>query len=308
MRNDAGYKNIFSGIADELNNIENIGAVAAYIPKLRDVDPNKFGAHLLTIDKQHFCFGDSSEKFSIQSIAKVLSLAMAFELEEDKLWERVGVEPSGISFNSLLQLEAGKGIPRNPLVNAGALVISDILVSRLKDPKRELIEFIKMASGNTEIAYSPAIAESEKLTGFKNAALINLMKSYGNIKNDIDTVLDFYFNLCSIEMNCKELAEAFLFLSADGVNPLNGNRVTSASKAKRINAIMQLCGFYDEAGEFAFKVGLPGKSGVGGGIIAIHPGVYSVAVWSPKLNSKGNSYRGMKILEYLTTRTESSIF
>ena len=291
-----------------MKNMENSGAVAAYIPKLREVDPNKFGAHLLTIDNQNFSFGDSNEKFSIQSIAKALSLAMAFELEEDKLWERVGVEPSGISFNSLLQLEAGKGIPRNPLVNAGALVIGDILVSRLKDPKRELIEFIRKASGNAEIAYSPAIAESEKLTGFKNAALINLMKSYGNIKNDIDTVLDFYFNLCSIEMTCKELAESFLFLAADGVNPLTGNRVVSASKAKRINAIMQLCGFYDEAGEFAFKVGLPGKSGVGGGIIAIHPGVYSIAVWSPRLNSKGNSYRGMKILEYLTTRTESSIF
>lgn len=303
-----GYKQIFSGIADELKKMENSGAVAAYIPKLREVDPNKFGAHLLTIDNQHFCFGDSNEKFSIQSIAKVLSLAMAFELEEDKLWERVGVEPSGISFNSLLQLEAGNGIPRNPMVNAGALVISDILVSRLKDPKRELIEFIRKASGNAEITYSSAIAESEKLTGYKNAALINLLKAYGNIKNDVETVLDFYFNLCSIEMTCKELAESFLFLAADGVNPLNDNRIVSASKAKRINAIMQLCGFYDEAGEFAFKVGLPGKSGVGGGIIAIHPGVYSIAVWSPKLNSKGNSYRGMKILEYLTTRTESSIF
>ena len=302
------YKKIFAGIPDELKGMENSGAVAAYIPKLREVDPNKFGAYLLTIDNQHFSFGDSSEKFSIQSIAKVLSLAMAFELEEDKLWERVGVEPSGISFNSLLQLEAGQGIPRNPLVNAGALVISDILVSRLKDPKRELIEFIRKASGNAEIAYSPVIAESEKLTGFKNAALINLMKSYGNIKNDIDTVLDFYFNLCSIEMTCKELAESFLFLAADGVNPLTGNRVVSASKAKRINAIMQLCGFYDEAGEFAFKVGLPGKSGVGGGIIAIHPGVFSIAVWSPRSNSKGNSYRGMKILEYLTTRSKSSIF
>ncbi len=302
------YKEIFSGMAEELKSMKNSGTVAAYIPKLCEVDPDKFGAHLLTIDNQHFCFGDSNEKFSIQSIAKVLSLAMAFELEEDKLWERVGVEPSGISFNSLLQLEAGKGIPRNPLVNAGALVISDILVSSLKNPKRELIEFIRKASGNAEIAYSPAIVESEKLTGFKNAALINLMKSYGNIKNDIDTVLDFYFNLCSIEMTCKELAETFLFLAADGINPLSGIRIVDSSKAKRINAIMQLCGFYDEAGEFAFKVGLPGKSGVGGGIIAIHPDVYSIAVWSPKLNSKGNSYRGMKILEYLTTRTKSSIF
>jgi len=293
---------------DELKKIENIGSVASYIPKLREVDPDKFGVHLVTLNNQHYSLGDANEKFSIQSIAKVLSLAMAFELEDEKLWDRVGVEPSGISFNSLLQLETGKGIPRNPLVNAGALVICDILVGRLKNPKHELIEFVRNASGNPDIEYSHDIAESEKLTGFKNAALINLMKSYGNIKNDIDVVLDFYFNLCSIELTCKELAGSFMFLAADGVNPLTGIRVVSSSKAKRINAIMQLCGFYDEAGEFAFKVGLPGKSGVGGGIIAIHPGAYSIAVWSPKLNSKGNSYRGMKILEYLTTRTESSIF
>ena len=301
------YTNIFSGMADELKTIENIGSVASYIPKLHEVDPNKFGVHLVTLDNQHYSLGDSNDKFSIQSIAKVLSLAMAFELEGDKLWERVGVEPSGISFNSLLQLETGKGIPRNPLVNAGALVICDILVGRLKNPKHELIEFIRKASGNPDIEYSPDIAESEKLTGFKNAALINLMKSYGNIQNDIAIVLDFYFNLCSIELTCKELAESFMFLAADGVNPLTNIRVVSSSKAKRINAIMQLCGFYDEAGEFAFKVGLPGKSGVGGGIIAIHPGAYSIAVWSPKLNSKGNSYRGIKILEYLTTKTNSGL-
>jgi glutaminase len=197
--NPVSYKKIFSGISVELKNMENSGAVAAYIPKLREVDPNKFGAHLLTIDNQHFCFGDSNEKFSIQSIAKVLSLAMAFELEEDKLWKRVGVEPSGISFNSLLQLETGNGIPRNPLVNAGALVISDILVGRLKDPKRELLDFIRKASGNAEITYSPAIAESEKLTGFKNAALINLMKSYGNIK----TILIRFWIFTSIYARLK---------------------------------------------------------------------------------------------------------
>jgi glutaminase len=144
--------------------------------------------------------------------------------------------------------------------------------------------------------------------GFKNAALINLMKSYGNITNDIDCVLDLYFDLCSIEMSCMEMSQVFLFLAADGVNPLTNVRVVRAKKSKRINSIMQLCGFYDQAGEFSFNVGLPGKSGVGGGIIAIHPGQFSIAVWSPRLNKRGNSYRGMKILEILTTRTRSSIF
>lgn len=302
------YQNLFLELALELENIDNNGEVASYIPELRDVDPNIFGLHLTTVDNQNYGLGHSNDKFSIQSISKVLSLALAFEIEEDKLWERVGVEPSGTPFNSLIQLEYEQGIPRNPFINAGALVICDILVSRLKNPKHEFIEIVRKISGNPKIDYCRRVAESEKLTSYTNAALINLMKAYGNIKNDIDVVLDFYFNLCSVEMTCKELAQGFLFLAANGVNPLTSETIISPSKSKRINAIMQLCGFYDEAGEFAFKVGLPGKSGVGGGIIAIHPGIYSIAVWSPKLNVKGNSYRGMRILECLTTITNSSIF
>jgi len=302
------YHQLFAEMAFELQQVDNRGTVASYIPELRDVDPTKFGLHLTTIDLRHYCLGDSNEKFSIQSISKVLSLALAFELEDDFLWERVGVEPSGTPFNSLVQLEYEQGIPRNPFINAGALVICDILVSRLPNPKEALIEFTRKVSGTPTIDYSPRVAESEKSTGYTNAALINLMKAYGNIHNDIEVVLDLYFNLCSIEMTCQELAQGFLFLAANGINPLTNEQVVSSSKSKRINAIMQLCGFYDEAGEFSFKVGLPGKSGVGGGIIAVYPGHYSIAVWSPRLNDKGNSHRGMKILEFFTTRTKSSIF
>ncbi|MGB3210413.1 MAG: glutaminase [Desulforhopalus sp.] len=302
------YQEIFSEIAIEIQNMDNHGEVASYIPELRNVDAGKIGIHLVTVDNKGFSLGHCNEKFSIQSISKVLSLTLAFKLDDERLWDRVGVEPSGSPFNSLVQLEYEKGIPRNPFINAGALVISDILVSRLKEPKREFIEFTRKISGNPYIDYSSRVAKSEKTTGYRNAALINLMKAYGNIENDIDTVLDLYFHLCSVEMSCKELAQAFLFLASGGVNPTTNEEVISVSKSKRINAIMQLCGFYDEAGEFSFKVGLPGKSGVGGGIIAIHPGKYSIAVWSPKLNEKGNSYRGVKILEYLTTRTQSSIF
>ena len=310
MKSDQGldYKKLFSEMVFELRHIKDIGHVASYIPELRNVDPKKFGIHLTTIDNQNYSLGDSNDKFSIQSISKVLTLALAFELEDEFLWERVGVEPSGTPFNSLVQLEYEKGIPRNPFINAGALVLCDILVSRLQHPKQEFIEFTRKVSGNPTIEYCPRVAESEKLTGYTNAALINLMKAFGNIHNDIETVLDLYFHICSIEMTCKELAQGFLFLAANGVHPLTHERVVNVSKSKRINAIMQLCGFYDEAGEFSFKVGLPGKSGVGGGIIAIYPGHYSIAVWSPKLNSKGNSYKGMKILEFLTTRTKLSIF
>jgi len=302
------YKAIFSLLAESLTTIDNDGDVASYIPELSKVDGNKFAMHMITLDDQHHSLGDEQESFSIQSIAKVLSLTLAFELTNEDLWQRVGVEPSGTAFNSLVQLEYEHGIPRNPFINAGAIVICDVLLSVLDNPKDDFIHFVRQLVDNQDINYNQTIAESEKATSYQNAALINLMKSYGNIHNDIDQVLDFYFNLCSIKMSCKELAQCFMYLATNGVNPLNNKRITSVSKAKRINAIMQLCGFYDEAGEFSFKVGLPGKSGVGGGIIAVHPGQYSVAVWSPKLNAKGNSYRGIKVLELLTTQAQSSIF
>ena len=302
------YKKILSGVPDELKNLEDKGKVASYIPELKNVDPNKLGINLITVNNKNYSLGDSDEKFSIQSISKVLALTLAFKLDDSKLWERIGVEPSGTSFNSMIQLEYEKGIPRNPLINAGALVLCDILVSRLKNPREEFIEFLRNISGDPNIDCSFKVFESEKQTGFRNTALINLMKSFGNIKNKIESVLDLYYHLCSIEMSCKQLSQVFLYLASNGIHPATNIEVVSASKSKRINAIMQLCGFYDEAGEFAFKVGLPGKSGVGGGIIAIHPGEFSIAVWSPRLNKKGNSYKGMKILEYLTTQTKSSIF
>ncbi len=291
-----------------MQSFKDSGNLANYIPELGNVSPQKFGVHLVTIENSNYNLGDSAEKFSIQSISKVLSLTLAFEIEEENLWKRVGVEPSGTPFNSLIQLEHDEGIPRNPFINAGAIVVADILVSHLQNPKKEFLEFVRKLSGNSTITYSDIIAESEKSTGYRNAALCNLMKSFGNIKNDIDVVLDFYFNLCSIEMTCDELAKTFLFLANYGKNSITGDKIISTSKSKRINAVMQLCGLYDEAGEFSFKVGLPGKSGVGGGIVAVHPGKYSIAVWSPRLNKKGNSNKGMKFLEEFTTATESSIF
>ena len=302
------YSDTFSEIYFDLEHRPDLGQVASYIPELKNIDPSQFGVHLITIDNLGYSFGDADVKFSIQSIAKVLSLTMAFKLEGEKLWKRVGVEPSGTSFNSLVQLEHDKGIPRNPLINGGALVIADVLISHFENPKQELLNFIRSVSNNETIDFCERIQASEKETGFCNAALVNLMKSYGNIHNDVDKVLDLYFNLCSIEMTCKELSTTFLYLANNGVNPLTQKVVVCPSMSRRINAIMQLCGFYDEAGEFSFKVGLPGKSGVGGGIIAIHPHKYSIAVWSPKLNLKGNSNKGIWFLEEFTTELETSIF
>ena len=302
------YQALFARIALEVEAYGDHGSVASYIPELSRVDPNKFGMHLTTVTGEHYGYGDAEERFSIQSISKVLSLALAFRLEGDGLWERVDVEPSGSPFNSLVQLEYEHGIPRNPFINAGAIVVCDILLSRLSDPKADLLQFIREVSGHPTLQYSEHIAQSEMETGHRNAALTYLMKDFGNIHNPVEAVLDLYFHLCSIEMTCAELSRAFLFLAMGGKNPDTGAAILSNSMAKRINACMQLCGFYDEAGEFAFCVGLPGKSGVGGGIVAVHPEQYSIAVWSPRLNPKGNSYQGMKALELFTTYTGSSIF
>lgn len=302
------YKQLFSDIYDELKNVENTGKVADYIPELAHIDPNHFGVNLTTIDRDRYCFGDSDVKFSIQSIAKVFSFVLAYSSIKSDIWERMDLEPAGTPFNSLVQLEYDKGVPRNPFVNAGGIVVCDILISELDNPKLDMLNFVRNLSDNMDINYNTKVADSEKLNGYRNYALVNLMKSFGNIQNDIDDVMDLYFSICAIEMSCKELSESFLFLANNGKVPYSGEQILSASRAKRTNALMQTCGFYDEAGQFTFKVGLPGKSGVGGGIVAIHPQRYTISVWSPRLNVKGNSFLGMLFLEEFTTRTELSIF
>ncbi|HUR30103.1 MAG TPA: glutaminase [Saprospiraceae bacterium] len=302
------YQNTLESIFQEVKNLPTEGEVAKYIPELAIVDPSKFGVHLYTIDNEHYGVGDHEEKFSIQIITKVLALSLAFQNQGEELWSRVGVEPSGNPFNSLWQLEYEKGKPRNPLINSGAIVICDILCTIYADPKSTVIEFIRKLSGINSIDYNPQVADSERKLGFRNAALINMMKASGNIHNEIERVLDLYYHQCSIEMSCKELACTFSLFANHGKLISSGEQFFTTSMTKRINAIMQTCGFYDEAGEFSFKVGLPGKSGIGGGIVAVHPGKYSVAVWSPPLNQKGNSVRGVKLLEMLTTQTGLSIF
>ena len=302
------YRDVITQLHSEVGSTEDPGQLASYIPELALADPDSFGIHITTTGKEQFGIGDFGALFSIQSIAKVLSLCMAYRIHGEHIWDRVGVEPSGTGFNSLVQLEADKGIPRNPFMNAGAMVICDILVSHYDHPKREFLDFCRTLSGNSSLRYSTKVTDSEKAAGFRNVALCNFLKSFKNIHNDPDTVLDLYFNMCSIEMSCKICSETFLFLADGGKHVTDQQQILTTSQTKRVNALMQTCGFYDESGEFAFKVGLPGKSGVGGGIIAIHPGKYTIAVWSPRLNAKGNSYKGMRFLEEFTTRTELSIF
>lgn len=302
------YQHILDKIAVEVNSLPITGKVASYIPELATVKASHFGVHLHSIDESDFHIGEHQNRFSIQSISKVFTLALALKTVGPKVWERLDVEPSGDPFNSLVQLEYEKGIPRNPFINAGALVISDILISAYKNPKEELLNFIKKLASTETIEYDDRVAASEIKHSHRNASLVNLMKSFGNIENDVDKVLDFYCNHCAIAMSCEELSKTFMLFVNNGKVQQDGEQILNPSTTKRINAIMLTCGFYDESGEFAFRVGIPGKSGVGGGIVAIHPEKYSVAVWSPPLNEKGNSELGMHVLELLTTHTGSSVF
>ncbi len=301
------YQALLDEIYTEVKPMVGDGKVSDYIPALGNIDPNKFGIAIETVAGETFHVGDADEGFSIQSISKVYNLALGVRIIGDQIWERVGIEPSGNPFNSLIQLEYEKGIPRNPFINAGALVVADILLDHLDQPNQEMLNFVeKLQCSN--VSYNEAVVQSEKEHGFRNAALVNFMKAYGNINHSLDQVLDIYYHQCSIEMSCKQLARSFLFLANAGVVPASGERIISSSAAKRINAIMLTCGFYDQAGAFAYLVGLPGKSGVGGGIVAVIPGELAIAVWSPELNSQGNSILGIKVLELFTTRTGMSIF
>ncbi len=302
------FKEILNEIAEETKELEGKGKVANYIPALAQVSGNQFGMALLAADGELFEWGDSQTNFSMQSISKVLTLTIAFREIGSEVWERVGREPSGNPFNSLIQLEKERGIPRNPFINAGALVISDILCSRFPNPKEVLLDFVQKRAQNTNIQYDKIVAQSEKEHGYLNSALVNYMKSFGNITNNPEEVLDLYFNQCSLSMNCVDLVKTFSFITHRGFDSNNKERILSRSRSKRLNALMLTCGMYDESGDFAFRVGMPGKSGVGGGIAATIPGKLTMAVWSPELNSFGNSLRGIKAMELFTTKTGMSIF
>ncbi|CAM3662739.1 glutaminase [Flavobacterium gelidilacus] len=302
------YQKILNDIYNEVIQLENNGSIAEYIPELAKVDASKFGISLIDNQQNIYNVGNATENFSIQSITKVFTTALIFSEIGNDLWKRVNFEPSGNAFNSLVQLEYENGIPRNPFINAGALVIADLMLEHFEDPKTYFLDFVRTLANSKSINYNLEVVNSEKETGFRNAALVNYIKSYGNIKNNPEDVLDFYYHQCALAMSCEELAKSFQVFSNNGINPYNNERLLTSSQCKRMNALMQMCGFYDQAGEFTFKVGLPGKSGVGGGVAAVFPNNYTVAVWSPKLNKKGNSVYGLETLERLTTITEASIF
>lgn len=286
------------------------GKVADYIPALARVDANRFGLAVITCDGQMAEYGDAWLPFSIQSISKVFTLTMALQRMGESLWVRVGREPSGSRFNSIVQLEAEGGVPRNPFINAGAIVVTDaVLAGRTSgEAVDDIRDTLRRLAGADTIDVDKEVATSEAATGYRNYSLANFMKGFDNLHSPVEDVLQTYFHQCSLRITCRQLARAGLFLANEGVDPLTGEVVISPEHARRINAIMMTCGHYDASGEFAFQVGLPGKSGVGGGILTIVPDVAAVAVWSPGLNAVGNSQVGTLALERLAARMRWSVF
>jgi len=301
---------IVKDIAAEMRARPDRGTVASYIPELARVDAQGFGLVVIDGDGRVATGGDADTPFSIQSISKVFTLTLALGMVGDRLWRRVGREPSGSPFNSIVQLERENGIPRNPFINAGAIAVTDVILSghQPREALGEILRFMQFLAQDDGIIIDERVAASEKRTGFRNAALANYMRSFDVIENPVDYTLGVYFHHCAIAMTCRQLANAGLFLAYSGHHPLAGHSVISGERARRINAIMLTCGHYDGSGDFAYRVGLPGKSGVGGGILAVAPGRASICVWSPGLDAAGNSHLGRIALEMLVKRTGWSIF
>ena len=300
---------ILSQIVSEVRPLIGQGKVADYIPALARVANDKIGIAVCTNDGEIICSGDAEEAFSIQSISKALSLTLAMMLyKPEEIWQRVGKEPSGQAFNSLIQLEMEHGIPRNPFINAGAIVVADLLQSRLSAPKQRMLEFVRLLSGDNHIVYDKVVAASEMMHSDRNAAIAYLMRSFGNFENEVIPVLNNYFHACALKMSCVDLAKTFSYLANKGQSVHTKKHILTPTQTKQLNAMLATCGLYDGAGEFAYRVGMPGKSGVGGGIVAIVPGEMTIAVWSPELDSSGNSLIGTRVLEMLSTRIGRSIF
>jgi len=303
-------ESVVKEIAEEMRARPDRGEVATYIPELAGVDAGQFGIAVVDAAGNVAAGGDCDTSFSIQSISKVFTLTLALGKVGDRLWKRVGREPSGSPFNSIVQLENERGIPRNPFINAGAIAVTDVILSghQPREALGEILQFVRFLADDPSIVIDEAVAASEQRTGFRNRALANYMKAFGVLENPVDYTLGVYFHHCAIAMTCRQLAMAGRFLALSGMNPATGHRIVHAERARRINALMLTCGHYDGSGEFAYLVGLPGKSGVGGGILVVAPGKASIVVWSPGLDVSGNSHLGRIALETLTKRMGWSVF
>jgi len=287
------WQKTLDDIASQVRPLTAQGRVATYIPALSRVPQDHFAIAVTTKGGEEFAAGDADVPFSIQSVSKVFNLVFALDLLGDDLWRRVGREPSGMGFNSLILLEVESGVPRNPLINAGAIVTTDAILNQEKNWADIFISKMQQLSGSDAVKYDAEVFESEREFGDLNRAIAWFLKAKRNLVSDPTLVTETYFRACSTAMSARELSRAGRCLVEESA-------VADQERLQRVRAIMRTCGLYDAAGDFAFRVGLPAKSGVGGGILAVEPGEYSVAVWSPALDQKGNSVAGVRALELLT--------
>lgn len=308
--NQTGVQGLIDRIHAESRKICNRGEVTSYISELSSVDISKFGMAVCELDGNMFAAGDSDERLSIQSISKIFTLEIALKLIGDRLWDHVGREASGYSFDSIEHLQSECGIPRNPFVNAGALVVTDtILQGRIaQDCIGGILSHVRNLSRSDDVTIDRVVARSEIESGSMNFAISHFMKSFNRVRHDVDEILNVYSHQCAIRMTCRELARAGLILANGGKDPVTDERFISRKAARQINALMMTCGQYDGSGTFACRVGLPSKSGIGGGILAIVPGKASIAVWSPGLNGHGNSLVGSLAIEELARAMDWSVY
>lgn len=270
-------------------------------------DPRCLALATCDLEGREHVAGDADVAFPIQSIAKLFALTLALQKVGDGLWERVGKEPSGDPYNSLVLLEREQGVPSNPLINAGALVVADVLLEHCDDPQQELLDLLGLLAGQQADVDAEALSQ-ERRRSDRNTASAYLMSSFDNLNGDVTDVVDVYAHFCSVRMSTRRLARAVRFLAADGVEPDSGQRIVSEALSRRINAVMLTCGTYDSAGQFAYEVGFPCKSGVAGAIVGSVPERAGVCAWSPPLDANGNSDAGRLALHLLAERAGLSIF
>jgi glutaminase len=306
---DVDLDEVLREVADRARPHAAEGEIPPSTEALEHVDPDSFGLALVEMDGTDHVIGDVDEPFAIQSISKVFSLVLAMQVADEaegvakELWERVGVEPTGDPYNSLIQLERHRGVPRNPMINAGALIVDDVLLDHRENPSEAMLELVSDLAGE-KVEIDQIVRDGEVETSARNRAIASLMESFGNLTHDVEEVLDSYGRQCAAAMTARQLARAVRFLGNNGVDPASGRRILHPELARRATAIMLTCGTYDAAGQFAFDVGFPCKSGISGAIAGVVRDRFGVCVWSPPLEESGNSLAGHMALQDLSERLD----
>jgi glutaminase len=303
--------NLLKKVIDENRKYTNYGQVASYIPELKNARRNDLGICIIDKDNNIYTAGNYNTKFTIQSISKPIVLAMAL-MDNDwtSVFAKVGMEPSGDPFNSIMKLETtDTKKPCNPMINAGAIVTTSLIKGKdVKEKEERMLNFFKKLSKNDNLKINYDVYESEKATGDRNRAMAYLLKNDGFIEGNVEEVLDLYFKQCSIEVDCVDLARMGVNLASYGVDIETGERLVDENISRIVKTFMVTCGMYDASGEFAIKVGIPAKSGVGGGIMSSVPTKMGIGIYGPSLDTKGNSIAGLKILQKLSKEYNLNIF